>query len=188
MILPISIIGTTVLRKKAVEIEENYENLDKLIADLYETMYSSDGVGLAAPQAGFSIRLMVIDATEMAEDEPELKDFNKVFINAKIIERTGDELPMEEGCLSIPGVREDVKRPDKIRIQYYDENFKFYDEYISGWGARIVQHEYDHLEGILFTDRISPIKKRLLKGKLEALSKGKFDVKYKVRLATKKRV
>jgi peptide deformylase len=187
MIYPISIIGSSVLRKKAEEITRNYPDLDQLVKDMFETMYVSDGVGLAAPQIGKSVRLLVIDASPMAEEDPILKDFKKVFINAKITEREGDSEIMTEGCLSIPGIQEEVKRINKIRIEYYDENFNFYDEYYEGFAARVIQHEYDHLDGILFVDRISPIRKQLIKSKLKDISKGKFEAKYNYRLGEKKR-
>ena len=183
MIFPVSIIGSPVLRKTAKDIDKDYKGLSKFIDDMFETMYDSDGVGLAAPQVGKSIRLVVIDATTLEEDDPGLKDLKKVMINAHMIERSGEFVNMEEGCLSIPGIREDVKREDKIRIEYYDENFEFHDEYFEGISARIIQHEYDHLDGVLFTDKISALRKRILKGKLQAISKGKFDAHYKVRLA-----
>jgi len=187
MIYPISIIGSSVLRKKAEEISRNYPDLDQLIKDMFETMYESDGVGLAAPQIGKSIRLLVIDASPMAEEDPILLNFKKAFINAKITEREGDSELMMEGCLSIPGIQEEVKRINKIRIEYYDENFNFFDEYYEGFAARVIQHEYDHLDGILFVDRISPIRKQLIKGKLKDISRGKFESKYSYRLGEKKR-
>lgn len=182
MIYPIVIYGSPVLRKIAQEIDKDYPSLDKFMSDMWDTMYHSDGVGLAAPQVGKSIRLFVIDGSPFEEDEPKLKDFKKVFINAKIIERSTDKFSFNEGCLSIPLLREDVIRPTKIRIEYYDENFNFHDEWFDGLIARVIQHEYDHLEGILFTDKLAPIKKRLIKGKLQAITKGKFKVDYKVRL------
>ncbi len=183
MIFPVSIIGSNVLRKVAKDIDKDYKDLSKFIDDMFETMYDSDGVGLAAPQVGKSVRLVVIDATTLEEDDSTLKDLKKVMINAQITERSGELVSMEEGCLSIPGIREDVKREDKIRIEYCDENFEFHDEYYEGIAARIIQHEYDHLDGVLFTDKISPLRKRIIKGKLQAISKGKFDAHYKVRLA-----
>jgi peptide deformylase len=182
MIYPVVVYGSPVLRKVAKEIDKDYPEFEKFLEDMWETMYHSDGVGLAAPQVGKSIRLFVIDASPFEEDEPKLKDFRKTFINAKIIERGEDEISMNEGCLSIPLLREDVKRPTKIRMEYYDENFNFHDEWFEGMAARVIQHEYDHTEGILFTDRVAPIKKRMLKGKLQAITKGKFKVDYKVRL------
>jgi len=168
MIYPITIIGSSVLRKKTAEIEANYPNLKQLIDDMFETMYVSDGVGLAAPH-------------------PVLKDFKKVFINAKITEHSEDTEVMQEGCLSIPGVHEEVKRSNKIRLEYFDEDFNFHDEYYEGFAARVLQHEYDHLDGILFTDRISPIRRQFIKGKLLAISKGKFEAKYNYRLGDRKR-
>ncbi|MDA3779936.1 MAG: peptide deformylase [Bacteroidales bacterium] len=183
MIYPIEIYGSSVLRKKSQDIEKNYENLSELIENMWTTMYSSDGVGLAAPQIGKSIRLIVIDGTPMEEEDENVKDFKKVFINALITERTGENKAFTEGCLSIPKIREDVIRPSKIRIEYYDENFNFHDERYDGIAARIIQHEYDHTEGILFTDKISPIKKRLLKGKLNSIKKGKFNVDYRYKFS-----
>ncbi len=183
MIYPIVIYGSPVLRKVAEKIKKDYPKLDQFISDMWETMYYSDGLGLAAPQVGKSIRLFVIDGAPLEEDEPKLKDFKKVFINPKIIEREGEDIPYNEGCLSIPLLREDVIRPEKVRIEYYDELFNFYDEWYDGIAARVIQHEYDHLKGILFTDKVAPIKKRLLKGKLISISKGKFAVDYKVRLS-----
>lgn len=182
MVLPVSIIGSSVLRQVAKDIDKDYPNLKEFIADMFETMYDSDGVGLAAPQVNKSIRLFVVDASPMEEEEPALKDFKKVFINAHITERSGEIIAMEEGCLSIPGIREEVKRETKIRMEYYDENFEFHDEFFEGMAARVIQHEYDHLDGVLFTDKVSPLTKRLLKGKLQAISKGKFSAHYKVRL------
>jgi peptide deformylase len=181
MILPIYVIGTPVLRKVAEDITPDYEGLEQLLKDMEETMYHSDGVGLAAPQIGKSIRIFIIDASPMDEDDESLKDFKKVFINPKIIEFRGERSLFNEGCLSIPTIREDVERESEIRIQYYDENFKFHDEVFDGIKARIIQHEYDHLEGILFTDRLNPLKKRLLKGKLTSVSKGKVDVNYRIK-------
>ena len=187
MIYPITIIGSSILRKKAAEIDQNYPDLKQLIEDMFETMNVSDGIGLAAPQIGKSIRLLVIDGSPLAEDEPTLKDFKKTFINARITELSEDTEIMQEGCLSIPGVHEEVKRSNSIRVEYYDEDFNFHDEYLEGYAARIFQHEYDHLDGILFTDRVSPIRRQLIKGKLLSISKGKFEAKYNYRLAEKKR-
>jgi peptide deformylase len=182
MIYPIMVYGSPVLRKVAVNIDKNYHGLKEFIDDMWETMYQSDGLGLAAPQVGKSIRLFVIDGAPLEEDEPELKNFKKVFINPKIIETSDDLILQNEGCLSIPNLREEVSRPSKIRLDYYDENFNHYDEWFEGMAARVIQHEYDHLEGIMFTDKVSAIKKRLLKGKLASISKGKFSVDYKYRL------
>ncbi len=187
MIYPIYIIGTSVLRQKAKKIDAKYPDLAKLIEDMWETMYVSDGIGLAAPQIGKSIRLLVMDARPLADEDPSLKDFKKALINPKITYYSEDTEPMSEGCLSIPGINEEVKRSNTIEIEYYDENFNFHKEEYNGFSARIIQHEYDHLEGILFTDKVSPIRKRLLKSKLLSISKGKFDQKYKFRLADKKK-
>jgi peptide deformylase len=183
MIYPIVVYGHPVLRKVAEEIEKDYPGLDQFISDLFETMYFSEGLGLAAPQVGKSVRIFVIDGKPVAEDEPELADFRKVFINAKITERSGDLMPMTEGCLSIPNLREEVNRESHVRIKYYDENWEFHDEVFDGYKARIIQHEYDHLDGILFPDKVSPLRRRLLKSKLTAISKGKFEADYRTILA-----
>lgn len=181
MIYPIYVYGQPVLRQVAREIGPDYPGLAQLIADMFETMKASDGVGLAAPQIGLSIRLFVIDATSMADEDPALKDFRKVFINAKIIERSGEETLFNEGCLSLPGIREDVKRESIVRIQYYDENFQLHDDTFDGFQARVIQHEYDHIEGILFIDRISPLRKKLLKSKLLNISKGIVEANYRIK-------
>lgn len=183
MIRPVYIYGSSVLRKVAQDITPEYPNIKELINDMFETMYHSDGVGLAAPQIGLSIRLFVIDATPFEEDDEEVKNFKKVFINAKIVERSGEKKLFNEGCLSIPNLREDVERYDVIRMQYLDENFEPHEEVFSGIRARIVQHEYDHLEGILFTDKVSPIRRQLLRNKLAGITKGRFSIDYKFRLA-----
>ena len=186
MIYPIVVYGHPVLRKIAAEINKDYPGLNQLINDLFETMYYSEGLGLAAPQIGKSIRIFVIDGKPAAEDEPSLADFKKAFINPHITERSGEFQPMNEGCLSIPNLREEVMRESHVRITYYDENWQFYDEAYDGYKARIIQHEYDHLDGILFTDKISPLRRRLLKGKLTSISKGNFEAEYKTILAVKK--
>ena len=185
MILPIVAYGDPVLKKRAVEIDKNYPNLVKLIDDMYKTMYHSNGVGLAAPQIGLSIRLFVVDGEPFEEEE--VKDFKRVFINPIIKTETGDPWKFNEGCLSIPGVREDVQRLPVVEIEYYDANWKKQKETILGLGARIVQHEYDHIEGVLFTDRISPFRKRLIKNKLIDVSNGIVDVDYKMKFYTKKK-
>ena len=186
MILPVYIYGHSVLRKVAGEIDMDFNNLQKLSEDMFETMYESDGIGLAAPQVGKSIRIFVADATSLGDEDPSLKDFRKVFINPRIMERTGEITPFNEGCLSIPGIREDILRESRIRITYYDVDFNFYDEWYDGVASRIIQHENDHLNGILFTDLVSPIRKKLLISKLAAISKGKFEVSYKTILPKKK--
>lgn len=180
MILPIYIYGHPVLRKKCENISEDFKDLDKLIENMFDTMYNASGVGLAAPQIGKSIRLFVVDASPFAEDEPDLENFKRVFINATIEERTGEEWSMDEGCLSIPGLTAPVIREDEIKISYYDENWEKHTEYFKGYASRIIQHEYDHIEGILFPDKCNPLRKRLLNGKLTTISKGKFQRKYKV--------
>ncbi|MFO8022066.1 MAG: peptide deformylase [Perlabentimonas sp.] len=183
MIKPVYIYGSPILRKTATDISPDYPELNRLIEDMFETMYHSDGIGLAAPQVGLSKRLFVIDASPLEEEHPEMKDFKRIFINAKIIERTGSNQSYNEGCLSIPNIREDIQRPESILISYVDENFEPHEEHFDGIAARIIQHEYDHLDGILFTDRVSPIRRQLLKSKLAAISKGKVSVPYKVKLA-----
>lgn len=195
MILPIVAYGDPILKKKAEEISPDYENLDQLIDDMFETMYSASGVGLAAPQIGKSIRLFIVDASPFADDEddPEaqkVKDFIEVFINAEIIEQEGEEWAFQEGCLSIPNIREDVNRESKIKIRYFNRDWELQEKEFDGYAARIIQHEYDHIEGILFTDLLNPLKRRMLKGKLQDISKGNVDVKYRMRfpvLKTKKR-
>lgn len=179
MIYPIVVYGHPVLRKIAEDVDRDFPDLQQLIGDLWETMYHSDGLGLAAPQIGKSIRLFVIDGKPLAEDDPSLADFRITFLNARVIERSADLVSISEGCLSIPNLREEVSRESRIRITFYDQNWEFHDEVYEGLKARIVQHEYDHLEGILFVDRLSPIRKRLLKGKLLAISKGNFEADYR---------
>lgn len=186
MIYPIVVYGHPVLRKVAEEIDKDYPDLDQFITDMFETMYFSEGIGLAAPQLGKSIRIFIIDGKPIAEDEPELADFRKVFINAHITERSGGLMPMTEGCLSIPNLREEVNRESHVRINYYDENWVYHDEVYDGYRARIIQHEYDHLDGTLFTDKVSPLRRRLLKSKLTAISKGRFEADYRTILAGQK--
>jgi len=186
MILPIVAYGDPVLKKVAIDITPDYPDLDKLILDMFDTMYNAKGVGLAAPQIGKSIRLFVIDASPFAEDaeteeEAAMKDFKKVFINARILEEDGSEWKYNEGCLSIPKIREDVSRKEVVHVRYFDENFKQHEETYDGMAARIIQHEYDHIEGKLFTDRIGPLRRRLLKSKLDDISKGRIEVEYKMR-------
>lgn len=188
MILPIIAYGDPVLRKVCSDIEEQYEGLETLISNMWDTMYNANGVGLAAPQIGLPIRLFMVDTTPFADDEDltkkeqeQLDGFKKVFINAKIVEETGTIWPFNEGCLSIPDIREDVSRKDTINIEYMDEQFQSHSITYDGLLARVIQHEYDHIEGILFTDKVSSLKKRLLKGKLTNISKGKIEVDYKMR-------
>jgi peptide deformylase len=192
MILPIVAYGDPVLKRMADEIPEN-TNLKELLKNMFDTMYEAQGVGLAAPQIGKSIRLFIVDAAPFAEDEDEeyqaLKDFKKVFVNPVIYEEEGKEWGFEEGCLSIPNIREEVKRKPTIRIEYFDENWKLHNEEVDGVAARIIQHEYDHVEGVLFTDKLSPLKRKLLKKRLMDISKGDTSVKYKMKFpyATRKR-
>jgi peptide deformylase len=188
MILSIVAYGDPVLRKMGVDIDKNYPDLAKLIADMFETMAKAKGVGLAAPQVGKPIRLFVVDGSPFAEDEehPELKDFKKVFINAHMVEEKGDEWIYSEGCLSIPKIREDVKRKPTLRMKYMDENFVPYEETFTGIAARILQHEYDHIDGKLFIDRINTLRRTLLKSRLADISKGNVDVEYKMKFPLKK--
>lgn len=199
MVLPIVVYGDPVLRKVCEDITPDYEGLDQLIKDMFETMYAASGVGLAAPQINRAIRLFIVDATPFAdveEDEEseftkeeleEMKDFKKIFINARILEEEGEEWKFSEGCLSIPKIREDVLRKPTVTIEYLDENFKKHKETYDGVIARVIQHEYDHIEGVLFTDKISPLKRRLISGKLSDISKGKISADYKIRVYKAKR-
>ena len=184
MIYPIVAYGDPILKKKASEVPRDYPGLTQLIADMYETMYNAHGVGLAAPQIGLSLRLFVTDGAPFEEEE--VKDFKQVFINAKILEEDGEPWKFNEGCLSIPQVREDISRLETIRVEYYDENWNHKVENFDGLAARIIQHEYDHTEGILFVDKISPLRKRLIKNRLLDISKGKVDADYKMKFAVKK--
>lgn len=187
MKLPIVAYGDPVLRAKAEEIEEDYPNLKGLIDDMFETMYAASGVGLAAPQVGLPIRLFVVDATPFGEDDEDgpgdesAKDFKKVFINPIIIEESGDLWGFSEGCLSIPGINEEVQRKENVLINYLDENFEEHEVLLTGVAARVVQHEYDHIEGKLFIDKLGPVKKTFLKSKLEAISKGEVKTSYKMK-------
>ena len=183
MILPIVAYGDPVLKKVCGDIDKDYNNLNELIKNMFETMENANGVGLAAPQVGLDIRLFVVDASPLAEDEEnkDLEGFRKVFINAEINEENGKEWKFNEGCLSIPEIREDVDRKPEIMISYYDEKFTYKEEKFSGIAARIIQHEYDHIEGILFTEHLNPLKRRLLKRKLTDISKGNINVNYKMK-------
>ncbi|MEI6865944.1 peptide deformylase [Flavicella sp.] len=194
MILPIVAYGDPVLRKAGKNIDTDYPELEKLITNMWETMSNAQGVGLAAPQIGKSIRLFIIDTSPYAKDEDlseedknTLKDFKHVFINAQILTEEGDEWAFNEGCLSIPDIREDVFRKEQITIEYQDENFNKQTKTLNGLVARVFQHEYDHIEGILFTDKLSSLKKRLLKKKLANISKGKITADYRMRFPNLKR-
>jgi len=193
MILSIVGYGDPVLRKKGVEIPQDYPELKELVANMYETMYKAFGVGLAAPQVGLAIRLFVIDTRPFSEDEDlskeeqvQLAGFKKTFINATILKEEGEEWGFNEGCLSIPEVREDVYRHERITIEYYDEDFNKHTDVYDGLIARVIQHEYDHIEGILFTDKISSLKKRLIQKKLQNIMEGKTRPDYKMKFIAKK--
>lgn len=180
MLLPIYIYGHPVLRKISEDIPVDYPDLEKFLNDLWQTMDVADGVGLAAPQVGRNIRVFVVDGSAFAESDPSCVDFRKAFINAHIIERSGEDVARSEGCLSIPGIHENVKRKDKIRMVYEDENRIKHEEEFEGIKAWIIQHEYDHLEGVVFTDHLSSLSKRLLQNKLHNISLGKFKAGYRV--------
>jgi peptide deformylase len=186
MILPIVAYGHPTLRKIASEIEPGHPGLDELIENMFETMYKSEGVGLAAPQVNQSIRLFIVDASPYEQENPDFKGFKKIFINPYIVEETGEEVVFNEGCLSIPDIREDVMRKPRIRIKYQDRDFNSYDEIYEGIPARIIQHEYDHLEATLFVDRINPLRKMLLKRKLNDIMTGNIELKYRMIFPPKK--
>ena len=181
MILPIYLYGQPVLKKVAEDIDTNYPNLKELIENMFETMHHASGIGLAAPQIGLAIRLVVVDLDVLAEDEPEFKDFRRVYINAHIIEVSDETDTMEEGCLSLPGIHEKVTRPARIHVKYLDENFVEHDEWVEGYLARVMQHEFDHLEGKVFSDRISMLRRQMNKNKLNNLAKGKVACDYKIK-------
>lgn len=180
MIFPIVLYGDPILKKKASDVEEADDSVKEFVEHMYETMYAAQGVGLAAPQVGFSLRVFVIDTRPMGEDEAD--GLKQAFINPEIISEEGEPWPFEEGCLSIPGIREDVQRKPVVKIKYFDENWVAHEEEYDDLVARVIQHEYDHIEGKLFTDYLTPFKKRLLKGKLANISKGKTDAEYRVKV------
>lgn len=181
MIYPIYIYGHPVLRKTAEDIPLDYPDLQQLIDDMYETMFHADGIGLAAPQIGLPIRVVTIGLDVLSDEYLEYKDFKRAYINPHIVETAGEEVVMEEGCLSVPGIHESVKRPSKIRVTYLDEQMQEHDEWVEGFLARVMQHEFDHLEGHVFVDRVSPIRRQLLKSKLTNLLKGKVRCSYKTK-------
>ncbi|MBL6660102.1 MAG: peptide deformylase [Crocinitomicaceae bacterium] len=195
MILPIVAYGDPILKKDCEEIDQNYPDLKQLISDMFETMYKAKGVGLAAPQIGKNIRLFIVDGSPFADDEDEdeeddpraegIEHFKKVFINPIIEEEDGKEWPFQEGCLSIPKIRENVTRKPDITVSYYDENWELQEESYSGYAARIFQHEYDHIEGILFTDYLSPLKRKLIQKKLNNITNGEIEIDYKMRFPKK---
>jgi len=183
MILPIVSYGTPVLREETKEIEKDYPDLDILLENMFETMYASKGVGLAAPQIGKALRIFIVDASGFNDEGeyPELADFKRVYINPIIVEESGKEWKFEEGCLSIPGIREDVSRKSVVTVEYYNEKFELVEETLDGIAARVIQHEYDHIEATLFTDLINPLRKRLIKGKLNDIAKGNIQVSYRMK-------
>ena len=185
MILPIYTYGQPVLRKEAEDIALDYPELKELVQNMFETNERADGVGLAAPQIGLPIRVVIVDLTPLAEDMPEYADFKRAYINGYIVEEEGETILMDEGCLSLPGIHEKVPRAEKVRIQYVDENFVEHDEWVDGFLARVIQHEFDHLEGKVFTDRISPLRRQMNKAKFNALLTGKVRCDYKVKVAKK---
>ena len=180
MIFPIVLYGDPVLKKKAQEVEHGDESVKEFVESMFETMYVAQGVGLAAPQVGYSLRIFIVDSSPMEDKEED--GLKEVFINPEMLDEEGEPWNFEEGCLSIPGIREDVSRKPNIRIKYYDENWELHERDFDGLQARIIQHEYDHIEGILFTDYVSSFKKRLLKSKLMNISKGKTDAEYRVKI------
>lgn len=198
MILPILAYGDPILKKDAVEIEEDHQGLQQLISDMFDTMYEASGVGLAAPQVGHSLRMFVVDGSPFVEDEDDekgpdpraigMENFKKVFINPIIEEESGEEWGFSEGCLSIPTIREEVFRKERIVISYYNEKWELKEEVYDGYSARIIQHEYDHLDGVLFTDHLSALKKRLLNKKLQNISRGDVKADYKMKFPNKKKI
>ena len=181
MILPIYVYGQPVLRRQAEDITPDYPNLKELIANMFETMDRADGVGLAAPQIGLPIRVVVIDLDVMSDEYPELAGFRHAFINPHVIESVEETDTMEEGCLSLPGIHESVTRPVRVRVQYLDEDFQPHDEWVDGFKARCMQHEFDHLEGTMFIDHLSAMRKQMIKGKLGAMLRGKVRTSYKMK-------
>lgn len=186
MILPIYLYGHPVLRKTTNDIPNDYPNLKELLDNMFETMYNADGVGLAAPQVGLEDRILVVDLSPYEELDESCKGFKKAFINAHIVEKSEDENLMDEGCLSIPHINEKVSRSNSIRIQYLDENLEAHDEVFEGYKARVLQHEYDHLDGIMFVDRIPGIRKQMVRSKLNRIMEGRVNCHYKVKKTTKK--
>ncbi|MBO4500132.1 MAG: peptide deformylase [Bacteroidaceae bacterium] len=185
MILPIYIYGQSVLRKPTEEIDKDYEGLKQLIADMYETLRSSEGVGLAAPQVGLPIRIAVIDLDVVSDESPEFKGYFKTLINPYIEESAGETVTYEEGCLSFPGIHEKINRPDRVRVTWYDEDFGFHDEWFEGFPARVVQHELDHLDGKCFIERMSPLRRQMNKSRLNSLAAGKVKCDYKFKAVRK---
>ena len=185
MILPVYLYGQPVLRQEAKEVPEDYPELRQLVANMFETMYNADGVGLAAPQVGLSIRLLVIDGDPVKDDYPECKGFKRVMINPEFLERSEEEVALEEGCLSLPGIHEKVSRAKSVRVKYRDENWVEHEEFIDGYAARIVQHECEHLTGHVFIDDVSAIRRQLTKGKLNSIIKGTVRCSYRAKAVGK---
>ncbi len=181
MIYPIVIYGSQVLRNKSENITPDYPDFKKLVEDMFLTLEEAEGVGLAAPQIGKNIRLFIVDCTPWGEDDPSLADYRKVFVNAEIYERSEETSLFEEGCLSLPGLHENVRRPVSIRMRYLDENFVEHDEEFTGRPARVIQHEYDHIEGLVFTDNLSPLRRNLIKNKLQKMARGSYRAAYKTK-------
>ncbi|HPW79098.1 MAG: Peptide deformylase [Bacteroidetes bacterium ADurb.Bin037] len=184
MILPIYLYGSSVLRQKAQDITSDYPNLDKLIEDMWETLYFADGVGLAAPQVGLSIRLFMVDGSELSESRPELKDFKRLIINPRLIESSGETVVYQEGCLSLPKIWADIERPVSVKLAYVNRKFEPVEEWFHGMASRMVQHEYSHLEGVLFTDLAPAIRKKMLQSKLQAIARGEVETFYKTKIVT----
>ena len=185
MILPIYTYGQSVLKKESEDIDNSYEGLEQLIKDMLETLRKAEGVGLAAPQVGLPIRLVVVDLDAISEDQPEFKGYFRTYINPYIEETSGDAVPYEEGCLSFPGIHEKVNRPSKVRVSWLDENFNEHDEWFEGFPARVLQHEIDHLDGKCFIDRMSPLRRQMNKKALSSIASGKFSCDYKVKVPRK---
>jgi len=181
MILPIYAYGHPVLKKEAADIDKDYPELETLIANMWETMYNAEGVGLAAPQIGLPIRIFLVDTVQTMEEGKEEEGLKKVFINAHKIEEAGEPWDYEEGCLSIPHIRGDVERPAQVKMKYMDENFEEHEEVFTGIHARVIQHEYDHIDGILFTEHLKPLRRRMVKRKLEKIKKGDVEAHYKMK-------
>ncbi len=181
MILPIYVYGQPVLRQEAEDITPDYPGLKELIENMFETMDRADGVGLAAPQVGLPVRVVVIDLDVLSDEKPEFKGFKRAYVNPHILETGSDMVTMDEGCLSLPGIHEGVKRPEKIRVQYLDEEMKPHDEWVDGYLARVMQHEFDHLDGVMFIDHLSALRKQIIRGKLNSMVKGKVRCSYKVK-------
>ena len=186
MVYPIVVYGDPILRKRAKEIKKGSVDIPAFVQDMFDTMYAAHGIGLAAPQIGRDIRLFVVDGTTLKEEKEDMTGFKKVFINPELVDEEGNEWEFEEGCLSIPNIRENVSRKEQVRIRYFDELWKKKDEVYNGIKARIIQHEYDHLDGKMFIDYLSPLKKRMLKGKLKDISKGDVETEYRIKARLKK--